>query len=92
MISAVLTRGVSKPFRHTIEADIPISRYRVIQAGANSQFGGVKGGFSRAAYHVGIAGVVNAEPIRPAHWHATILMSSLNIYLIFPSSVLYSPP
>jgi len=73
-----------------MEADIPINRYSVIQAGANSQFGGVKGGFSRAAYHVGIAGVVNADPMRPAHWQATILMNSLKTYLSFPSFIV--PP
>lgn len=57
-----------------MDTDIAISRYRVIQAGANNQLGGVNGGFSKVTYHVEIAGVVNMEPMRPAHWHTIILI------------------
>lgn len=74
-----------------INADIPISRYSVIQAGANNQLGGVKGGFSRVAYHVGIAAVVNREPMRPAHWQRAILISSLKMSLSFLSPMVCLP-
>jgi len=83
MTSDVLTGLFSNPCRHTIDADTAISRYRVIQAGANNQLGGVKGGLSKVAYQVEIAGVVNMEPTRPANWHTIILMISLMIYFIF---------
>ena len=49
----------------------------MVQAGANNQLGGVKGGFSSAAYQVGIAGVVNMEPMTPAHMQAMILNINL---------------
>jgi len=60
-------------------AAIPISRYRVPHAGANSQFGGVKDGFCKAAYHVGIALIVKIEPITPASSQTTMLIISLKI-------------
>jgi len=45
--------------------------------GPNNQFGGVNGGLFRVAYHVGIAGVVNSEPIKPANWQTIKLIMSL---------------
>jgi hypothetical protein len=45
---------------------MPIKVKSVIQTGAKSQFGGAKLGFWSEAYHVGIEGVVNNEPIKPA--------------------------
>jgi hypothetical protein len=39
----------------------------VIHAGENNQFGGVKDGFLREAYHMGMEGVVNRDPIIPAN-------------------------
>jgi len=47
--------------------DIPIKVKSVVQTGKNNQFGGEKVGFWRLAYQVGIDGVVNTEPIRPAN-------------------------
>jgi len=55
------------PFFHTRKRDIPISKNKVIQTGENNQLGGVKDGFIRVAYQVGIAGVVNREPMNPAN-------------------------
>jgi len=54
-------------FFHTRKRDIPISKNNVIQTGENNQLGGVKNGFLRVAYQVGIAGVVNREPMNPAN-------------------------
>jgi hypothetical protein len=39
---------------------------RVTQTGAKIQLGGVKKGFFKDAYQVGIAGVVKTDPMRPA--------------------------
>ena len=50
--------------------------------------GGVKNGFCRPAYHVGIAAVVNNEPIRPAPWQAAILAISLIMSLAFISFII----
>ena len=33
-------------------AAVPISKYKIVQAGANNQFGGVNPGLSRVAYQV----------------------------------------
>jgi len=74
-----------------IDADIPISRYSVIQAGANNQLGGVKGGFSRVAYHVVIAVIVTKEPMSPAHWQTKMLMVSLKISLSFLFPIIFLP-
>jgi hypothetical protein len=62
---------------------MPISIYRSVHAGANSQFGGVKNGFSRFAYQVGMALRVNTEPMAPAHRQATIDIISLKMFLMF---------
>ena len=55
------------PFCHTIKAEIPIKRNKIVQTGANNQLGGVKVGFIMEAYHTGIAGVVNMEPMKPTN-------------------------
>jgi len=43
----------------------------------NTQFGGANEGFMRAAYHVGMAGIVNTEPRTPASRHMAMLMINL---------------
>jgi hypothetical protein len=73
--------------RQTRKTATPIRTYRVTQAGANNQFGGVKDGFARVSYHVGIAGIVKIEPIRPAHWQATMLIANLRIFLDLSLSI-----
>jgi hypothetical protein len=62
-----------------------MSANRVIQTGANNQLGGLKEGFFRVAYQVGIAGVVKTEPIKPAAWQMTMLATScaISISLFF---------
>jgi hypothetical protein len=45
--------------------------------GPKTELGGVKAGFFRPAYQVGIAGVVKIAPIAPAPSQTTILMISL---------------
>jgi hypothetical protein len=59
-----------------------MSKYKVIHAGENSQFGGVKAGLASEAYQVGIAGVVNNEPMKPANWQATTHAASFKIRTI----------
>jgi hypothetical protein len=67
---------------------MPISKYRSVQAGANNQFGGVKDGFSSVAYHVGIASLVNIEPMIPAHRQATTHTISFKMSLSFMSRII----
>lgn len=45
---------------------MPIKKYKIVQTGAKSQFGGLKGGLIKKAYQVGIFGVVKNAPIIPA--------------------------
>ena len=86
-IKAVLNRGWSC-FLQTMNRDIPMSTNRLIQTGLNVQLGGVKKGFLNVLYQVGMAGVVNREPIKPANWQRAILITSLRISLIFTFSSL----
>lgn len=51
---------------HTRKKAIPIKKNRVLQTGANKPFGGKNSGLTNPAYHVGIDGVVNNEPMNPA--------------------------
>ncbi len=44
-----------------------MSTNRLIHTGENTQLGGLNDGFSREAYHVGIEGVVNRDPTKPAN-------------------------
>lgn len=64
---------------------IPIKRYNIDHTGPNTQFGGLSTGFSRAAYHEGILGVVASEPIAPAMKDATIDKTKTIILLIMYS-------
>ena len=75
---AILAVWSSKVLRHKRKREIPINTNRVIQTGENTQFGGLKDGFSREAYHVGIEGEVNKDPITPANWQITRLIISFN--------------
>ena len=77
MLKADFTPSWPSPLRHTRKADNPISTNRLIQTGPNSQLGGVKVGFLRAAYHVGTAGAVKIDPITPTSWQVTILITNL---------------
>ena len=47
--------------------------------GPKTELGGVKAGFFKPAYQVGIADVVKIAPMPPAPWQATILTISLII-------------
>jgi hypothetical protein len=38
----------------------------MVQTGPNIQFGGLKGGFIKEAYHVGIVELVKIAPMKPA--------------------------
>src|SRR4030042_182625 len=79
-------KGDSRPkkitdhLHHTRNAAMPISIYRTVHTGANTQFGGLKAGFSSVAYQVGMALRENMEPMAPAARQATILTTSFRIY------------
>lgn len=81
MTKAILTPGKSKPLRQTKNADSPIIMNSVIQTGENSQLGGVKDGFLKVAYQMGMEGVVKIEPMIPANWQTIMLITSLIISL-----------
>jgi len=66
MLKAILT-CLLRLLRHTRNVDTPINKNRIVQTGANIELGGVKDGFVRVAYQIGIDGVVKIEPINPAH-------------------------
>lgn len=84
-VRAILTCRLFNPLRHTRKADIPMRKNRVIHTGPINQPGGVKDGFLRVAYQVGIDGVVKTEPITPAIWQMPMLITSLpiSIALVF---------
>ena len=63
--SPCFTAGSCIPFLMTRYSAIPIRIERIVHAGPNNQFGGLKAGFVSAAYHPGIAGMVKTEPIMP---------------------------
>lgn len=61
-----------------------------IHTGENNQFGGVKEGLLREAYHVGIVSAVKTEPMKPASWHIAILSINRqisgrrNFFIVYP--------
>lgn len=58
--------------RQTSQAANAIARNRIVQAGPNSQFGGVHRGLANAAYHGLRAGRVSKEPSHAAARHTPI--------------------
>ena len=66
-------------FFNTRYNEIPIKVYNRVQTGAKAQLGGLKKGFSKLAYQVGMLGDVNTAPIKPASWHTIMLNSILPI-------------
>jgi len=56
---------------------------KVVHTGAKTQLGGLKEGFARPRYHVGIELAVKNEPIMPASWHITIETMNLIILSAF---------
>ena len=50
----------------------------VVQTGAKIHAGGLIAGLASAAYHVGIDGIVNIDPIIPADSHITIAIINLS--------------
>jgi len=86
-IKAILTFGSLNPTRHTRKADIPISINSIVQTGANNQFGGVKDGFSRVVYHVGMEALVKIDPIKPINRHTPIHITNLIISIALMCSI-----
>ena len=50
---------------HTIYKEIPIRIYSVVQTGPNNQFGGLKEGWFKVAYQLGIARAVKIPAMAP---------------------------
>ena len=65
--SETLTFLFSNPLCQIKNSETPIRKNKNIQAGAKSQEGGVKLGFSSLAYQLEIAGAVKIEPMTPAN-------------------------
>ncbi len=63
---AVLTWGLAKPCFHTRNKAMPIRMNKAVHTGANTQFGGLKEGFSILAYQLPGPVIVKKEPIKPA--------------------------
>jgi len=57
---------------------MPIIRYRLVQTGANTELGGLKTGFRKAAYQPETDCRVKKEPIAPAAKHIAMLAGSFN--------------
>ena len=68
----------SKPLRQTRKRETPMIKYKKIQTGAKTQPGGVKKGFSRSTYQIGMDLLVKKEPTMPAAWHIVTLAKSLS--------------
>ena len=79
---AILTCGLSHPLSHTRKREMPIVMYKTIQTGANTQEGGVKGGFARILYQVSTDDLAKKPPIKPADWHMIMAIISLNNLLM----------
>ncbi len=56
--------------------ETPIMIYKIVHTGPKTQFGGLKKGLAKSAYHVGIDDVVNTDPIAPADKQMTIERAS----------------
>jgi hypothetical protein len=90
IVKAILTFGSLNPTLHTRKADIPISINSIVQTGANNQFGGLKDGFSKVVYHVGMEELVKIEPIKPITRHTPILITNLIISITLRCSILHT--
>src|SRR5579872_327042 len=75
--SALRTSLRFQPLFHTKNAAMPMSRYNVVQTGANIQAGGLRVGLARVAYQVGSEEVVKNAPIVPASSEIAIAMINL---------------
>lgn len=80
---AVFTFLFCRPFCQTRKSAAPIRAKRMVQTGANSQFGGAKKGLFKEAYQVGMEGIVKNDSIMPANSHKRIAMASLEKSLKF---------
>lgn len=78
--NAVFTPFAVKPLSQTRNAATAIKKNNVTQTGAKTALGGVKLGFCNSAYHVGMDGVVNNEPMNPANWQTTTAVSNFTAF------------
>lgn len=69
------------PFCQIKKAEIPIIKYKIVQTGANTQFGGEKNGLFKVAYQVDTDEAVNKPPIIPTNSQPVIQKTS------FPKSL-----
>ena len=56
---------------------MPIIKYKSVQTGPKSQFGGEKNGLFKVEYHSGIADMVKGVPSMPANSQISIEIKSL---------------
>lgn len=63
-------------------SETPISAYSIVQTGPKTKLGGEKNGFSKVAYHVGIAGKVKKDPRIPAPSQRRILNTKSGKFFI----------
>ena len=65
--------GMYLRWRQTRNRDTPNIMNSITQTGPNSQLGGLNDGLLSDAYHVGTAGAVKTDPMKPASWHMATL-------------------
>ena len=76
-IKAFLTIFCCNPSCQTKATAIPINVNKVVQTGANNQFGGLKEGLLTEAYQVSIEEAVAIPPMEPKPTQRRILIISL---------------
>jgi hypothetical protein len=70
-VSGTATAGKPRP-RHTSQAETAMSKYNADQTGPNTDAGGFQDGLFKAAYQVGIDGIVKADPKAATAKHAAM--------------------
>ncbi len=66
-----------------------IKKNSVVHAGANNQFGGLKKGFTKPAYHVGMFGMVKIDPSEPKTWHTIIIPINFKIFFASIKTIMF---
>lgn len=69
-------------FRHTIASEIPMSAYRRVQTGPNTQLGGASTGFTSPGYHSRTDDAVNPAPITPASSHTPTAITIVAVFFL----------
>jgi|SRR3989338_1063717 len=72
------------PFCQIKKAEMPIIKYKIVQTGANIQFGGEKNGLFKMAYQSDMDEAVNKLPVIPTNSQPMMQKTSFPKSLIFP--------